>query len=76
MNEKLQKITVGFAGGVMIAASVWSLIIPAVEMAENQGKIAWLPAAIGLIFGVIFLILINKTAQKLENNNDFKEYIT
>lgn len=46
MNEKLKKLIVGFASGVMIAASVWSLIIPAVEMSESQGVIPWLPEAI------------------------------
>ena len=46
MNEKLKKLTVGFAAGVMIAASVWSLILPAVEMAEEQGVIPWVPAAV------------------------------
>lgn len=46
LNEKVQKMIVGFAAGVMIAASVWSLILPAVEMAEEQGVIAWLPAAV------------------------------
>lgn len=73
MNEKLQKLTVGFAGGVMIAASVWSLIIPSVEMAENQGKISWVPATIGLILGVIFLIVINKIAENLEKRKDGKK---
>ena len=73
MNEKLQKLTVGFAGGVMIAASVWSLILPSVEMAENQGKISWLPAAIGLICGVVFLIIINNLAESLEQKRDGKK---
>ena len=49
MSENFQKAIVGFASGVMLAASVWSLILPSVEMAESQGKIVWLPAAIGLI---------------------------
>ena len=49
MSENFQKIIVGFASGVMIAASIWSLILPSVEMAESQGKIAWMPASIGLI---------------------------
>ena len=47
MNPKLQKALLGFASGVMIAASVWSLIMPGIEMAEAAGKIAWLPAAAG-----------------------------
>ena len=48
MNVKTEKILLGFASGVMIAASIWSLIIPAINMAEEQGKVAWIPAAIGL----------------------------
>ena len=73
INEKFQKLMVGFAAGVMIAASVWSLIIPSVEMAEKQGQIAWLPAAVGLILGVAFLLLIGKIAEKYENKKDGKK---
>ena len=73
MSEKFQKVTVGFAAGVMIAASVWSLILPSVEMAEKQGVISWIPATVGLILGVIFLITINKTAEKLENKRNGKK---
>lgn len=73
MSEKFQKITIGFAAGVMIAASVWSLILPSVEMAENQGIISWIPATVGLILGVVFLIIINKTAEKLENKRNGKK---
>lgn len=73
MNEKLQKLTVGFAGGVMIAASVWSLILPSVEMAEKQGKIAWIPATVGLILGVIFLIVINKMTENLQEKRNGKK---
>ena len=46
MNEKFQKIIVGFAAGVMIAASVWSLILPSVEMAEEKYTAVWIPAAV------------------------------
>ena len=73
MNEKIQKMTVGFAAGVMIAASIWSLILPSVEMAEEQGKIAWLPATIGILAGVVFLILINKLAEKFETKRNGKK---
>ena len=73
MSEKFQKITVGFAAGVMIAASVWSLILPSVEMAEKQNVIAWLPATVGLVLGVVFLIIINRTAEKLENKRNGKK---
>ncbi|WP_027399011.1 ZIP family metal transporter [Anaerovorax odorimutans] len=55
MNNQIQKIFLGFAAGVMIAASVWSLLIPAIEEAEANGQIGWIPAAGGFILGVIFL---------------------
>lgn len=45
----IQKIMLGFAAGVMIAASVWSLLVPAIEMAEEQGKMAWVPATVGFM---------------------------
>ena len=70
MSENFQKTTVGFAAGVMIAASVWSLILPSVEMVENQGKLEWVPATIGLISGVVFLIVINKLAGKMEERKN------
>ena len=73
MSERFQKITVGFAAGVMIAASVWSLILPSVEMAENQGVLSWIPATVGLIFGVVFLIIINKCAEKVESKRNGKK---
>ena len=73
LNENIQKLIVGFAGGVMIAASVWSLIIPSVEMAEKQGKISWIPATIGLFLGVFFLIFINKTAENIQEKKNGKK---
>ncbi|MDO4600235.1 MAG: ZIP family metal transporter [[Ruminococcus] gnavus] len=59
MNEKVQKGLLGFASGVMIAASVWSLLIPAIEMAEEKGQIPWIPAASGFLLGVGFLLLLD-----------------
>lgn len=59
-SELLQKILLGFAGGVMIAASVWSLLIPSIEFSEKAGYIGWIPAAIGFILGVIFLFILDK----------------
>ena len=69
----VQKILLGFASGVMIAASVWSLLIPAIEMAENQGKIAWIPASLGFLIGVITLIIVNKLVERIEMKNQNKE---
>ncbi len=73
MSEKFQKMLVGFASGVMLAASVWSLLLPAIEMAENQGKVSWLPAAVGLSLGVVFLIFINRLAEKMETRKKRKK---
>ena len=56
MNRKLEKMLLGFASGVMIAASVWSLLIPAIDMAEEQGKAGWIPAAVGFLGGIAFLL--------------------
>lgn len=73
MNENFQKLTVGFAAGVMIAASIWSLILPSVEMAENQEFLAWVPASVGFAIGVLFLIIINRLAEKIETNKNEKK---
>lgn len=73
MNEKIQKMIVGFAAGVMIAASVWSLILPSIEMSEEQGKIPWLPATIGLVLGVVFLLIINRIAENFETKKNGKK---
>ena len=72
MNKKFQKILVGFAAGVMIAASVWSLILPAVEMSENY-SLVWLPAALGFALGVLFLILVHKVALRCEEKKNGKK---
>ena len=73
MNNNLEKLTIGFAAGVMIAASIWSLIIPSVEMAEAQKITSWIPATIGLVMGIIFLIITNKVANYIEKRNNNKK---
>ena len=73
LNEKIQKVIVGFAAGVMIAASIWSLILPSVEMAEKQNIISWIPASVGFLLGVIFLLLINKIADNIEKIKNGKK---
>ena len=50
IRPSFQRIFLGFAAGVMIAASVWSLLIPAIDMAEEQGAVPWIPAAGGIIY--------------------------
>lgn len=60
ISRKLLDIMMGFAAGVMIAASFWSLLQPSIEYAENSyGSLAWLPAAIGFLAGGFFLRLID-----------------
>lgn len=59
LNNRLEKFLLGFASGVMIAASIWSLLIPSMDMAEQEGIITWLPAALGFILGVLFLLLLD-----------------
>ena len=59
VNAKIQRIFLGFAAGVMIAASVWSLLIPAIEEAESTGGIGWIPAAGGFVLGIAFLMLMD-----------------
>ena len=60
MNRNLQRSLTGFAAGVMVAASVWSLIIPAMEQSEHMGRLAFLPAFIGVWAGFGFLLLLDK----------------
>ena len=71
MNKKVEKILLGFASGVMIAASVWSLLIPSIEMAETQRKVAWIPAAIGFLLGIVFLLVLDSVVphMHLESEN-------
>ena len=61
----LQRFLLGFASGVMIAASVWSLLIPAIEQSERYGRAAWIPAAVGFLIGIAFLLLLDKVTPHL-----------
>lgn len=60
MKENVQRVFLGFAAGVMIAASVWSLLMPAIEKAEENGGIGWIPAAGGFLLGGLFLMLMDR----------------
>ena len=75
MDKKVEKILLGFASGVMMAASVWSLIIPAIDMAEEQGKISWVPAAMGFMFGILFLLILDTLIPHLHLDSDKPEGI-
>ena len=56
----IQQISLGFAAGVMVAASIWSLLIPAIEEATTRGNIEWIPAAFGFALGVMFMLVLDK----------------
>lgn len=75
MNAKLQKALLGFASGVMIAASVWSLLMPSIEMAESQNVIAWVPAAVGFLLGMAFLLVLDTVIPHLHIDSDKPEGI-
>ena len=75
MNTKVQKLLLGFASGVMIAASIWSLITPSIEMAEEQGIVSWIPAAIGFLLGVTFLLVLDSLIPHLHLNSKKPEGI-
>lgn len=75
INNKIEKLLLGFASGVMIAASIWSLLIPAIEMSESQGKIAWVPAAIGFLLGITFLLVLDSIIPHLHLKSDKPEGI-
>lgn len=74
LNRLVQKGLLGFASGVMVAASVWSLLIPAIDMAEPQfGRFAFLPAAVGFLLGIFFLLAMDRVIPHLHLNDDKPE---
>lgn len=68
INKKILNAMLGFAAGVMIAASFWSLLAPAIQMVEDRGGIAWIPAVVGFVSGGFFLWIIDKTLPHLHLN--------
>lgn len=73
INKQLEKLLLGFAAGVMVAASVWSLLMPSIEMASEQGKVAWIPAAVGFILGMAFLLLLDSIIPHLHLDTEKPE---
>lgn len=59
LNFLVQRALTGFAAGVMVAASIWSLLIPAIEQADNLKKLAFVPAVVGFLLGIFFLLLLD-----------------
>ncbi|SDA25854.1 zinc transporter, ZIP family [Ruminococcus sp. YE71] len=73
LGRQLQRALTGFAAGVMTAASVWSLIIPAMDMSADKGRLAFLPAVIGFWCGVLFLLLLDSLIPHLHMNAEKAE---
>ena len=73
MSQTLQRMLTGFAAGVMVAASIWSLIIPAMEQSEHMGKFAFIPALVGVWAGMLFLLLLDRLIPHLHLGSECPE---
>ena len=73
LDGLVQRALTGFASGVMVAASIWSLIVPALDQAEGMGKISFLPAAIGFWIGILFLLFLDSVIPHLHMNAEEAE---
>ena len=75
LGLQVQRALTGFAAGVMVAASIWSLLIPAMEQAADMGKGVVIPAAVGFWFGILFLLILDRLIPHLHRNADQPEGI-
>lgn len=73
LRPMIQRALTGFAAGVMVAASVWSLLVPAMEQAADMGQWAFLPAVAGFWLGILFLLILDRTIPHLHQNSDQPE---
>ena len=73
MDERVQHALTGFAAGVMVAASIWSLLLPAMEQSETMGRFAFVPAFVGFWIGILFLLLLDTVTPHLHMNSDRPE---
>lgn len=73
IGNKLQKILMGFAAGVMVAASVWSLLIPSMDMSSDMGKLSFIPALTGFLLGIVFLLITDSIVPHLHLGSDAPE---
>lgn len=73
ISMNLQRVFTGFAAGVMVAASVWSLLIPAMDMSEGMGKLAFVPALVGFLLGIVFLLFMDNLIPHLHIGSDAPE---
>ncbi|HCA21919.1 MAG TPA: ZIP zinc transporter [Lachnospiraceae bacterium] len=73
MNRQIERALTGFASGVMVAASIWSLLVPAMEQSSNMKKLAFVPAFLGFWAGILFLLLLDSVIPHLHMNTDKAE---
>lgn len=73
LNEMIERVLMAFAAGVMVAASIWSLIIPALDKAEHMGKLSFIPAVVGFWLGIGFLLILDNIIPHLHINSDKAE---
>ena len=73
LRPMVQRALTGFAAGVMVAASIWSLLVPAMEQAEDLARWAFLPAVIGFWLGILFLLALDRIIPHLHQNSDAPE---
>lgn len=73
MNKQIERALTGFASGVMVAASIWSLLVPAMEQSEGLKRLAFVPAFIGFWMGILFLLLLDSVIPHLHLNSDKAE---
>ena len=73
LGDYIQRALTGFAAGVMVAASIWSLLIPAMDQSEALGKLAFFPAAVGFWMGILFLLLLDHIIPHLHRNSQQAE---
>lgn len=73
LNGQFQRVLTGFAAGVMVAASIWSLLLPAIDQSADMGVFAFVPALVGIWLGILFLLLLDRTVPHLEPNSDERE---
>lgn len=76
LSDKVHSMFLGFASGIMIAASIWSLILPSIEQSEHFGKFSFVPSAVGILAGAIFLVVMDKFLPFLINRKKNKFQMT
>ena len=73
LSDRVQRFLTGFAAGVMVAASIWSLLIPAIGQSASLGKLSFIPAAVGFWLGIAFLLLLDSVTPHLHQESEKSE---